>query len=115
MLFGKFLADIKYAPGIGGSIAIEESGAVLDFGLGHHRIEPGPGVDVATDQRGHAVRMLKQYRLDIFLAVASTEQGPHKKNVRVGAPRHGYALAFEIGDARDRGVVACDQRGPFRT
>ena len=34
------------------------SGAVLDLCLRHHGIKPGPGLHVAADERGLAVRML---------------------------------------------------------
>ena len=88
--------------------------AVLDLGLRHHRIEAGPGIDVAADERGLAVRMLQQHRRDVLLGQAGVEQRAHQEDVRIGAARHRDALALEVLDLGDRGVLARHQRGPFR-
>ena len=84
------------------ALRIEQLGAVLDFGLRHHRIEAGPGVDVAADQRGLAVGMLQQHRRDVLLGKAGAEQRAHQEDVRIGAARDRDALALEIGDLGDR-------------
>ena len=88
-------------------------GALFHFGLRHHRIEAGPGVDVAADQRGLAVGVLQQHRRDVLFAQARVEQRAHQEDVRIGAARHRDALALEVGDARDLGILAGHQRGPF--
>ena len=89
-------------------------GAVLDFGLRHHRIEAGPGIDVAADQRGLAVGVLQQHRRDVLFGQAGIEQRAHQEDVRIGAAGHRDALALEVGDGGDLGILGRDQRGPFR-
>lgn len=46
--------------GAGVSFAIEWLCAILDLGLRRHQLKPGPGIDVAADQRDLAVGMLRQ-------------------------------------------------------
>src|ERR1051326_7881010 len=58
VILEELLAHVEDAPGVGGGVAIEQPRAVLDFRLRHHRVEPGPGVDIAADERGLAVRVL---------------------------------------------------------
>ena len=95
------------------ALRIEQFCALLDFGLRHHRIEAGPGVDVAADQRGLAVGMLQQHRRDVLFGKTGVEQRADQEDVRIGAAGDRDALALEIGDRRDLGVLARHQRGPF--
>ena len=88
--------------------------AVLDLGLCHHRIETGPGIDVAANERGFAVGMLQQNRRDVLLGQLHALQRADEKDVRIGAARHRDALAFQVLDLRDQGVLAGDERGPLR-
>ena len=113
MILQELLAHIEDAPGVGVGLAEEQPRAVLDFGLRHHRIEAGPGIDVAADQRGLAVGMLQQHRRDVLFGQAGAEQRAHQEDVRIGAARHRDALALEVGDACDLGILGRDQRGPF--
>ena len=96
-------------------LAEEQLGAVLDFGLRHHRIETGPGIDVAADQRGLAVGVLQQHRRDVLFGQARAEQRAHQEDVRIGAAGHRDALALEVGDRCDLGILGRHQRGPFGT
>ena len=57
--------------------------------------------------------MLQQHRGDILFAQAGAEQRTHQENVRIGTARHRDALALEVGDSSDPGVLGGDQRGPF--
>ena len=113
MVFQELFADVEDAPGVGGGLAEEQSGAVLDFRLRHHRIEPGPGIDVAADQRGLAVGVLQQHRRDVLFGEASAEQRAHQEDVRIGSAGHRDALALEVEDRGDPGILARHQRGPF--
>ena len=106
MVLEELLARIEDAPGIGLLVAIEQLGAVGDLGLRHHRVEPRPGIDVAADERGLAVRMLQQHRGDVLLGQPDRLQRAHQEDVRIGAARHGDALALEVGDLGDRRVLA---------
>src|SRR5580692_11691747 len=58
IVFQELLARIEDAPGVGRFVAIEQPRAVFDLRRRHHRIEAGPGVDVAADERDLAVGML---------------------------------------------------------
>jgi hypothetical protein len=88
---------------------------VLAAGLRHHRVEPGPGVDVAARQSSAAVRMLlHQDGNDVLVAHAVGLQRTHQENVRVGAAHHRHALAAQVLHLVDRTVARGDQRGPFR-
>ena len=40
--FGEILAHVEDAPGVGFGLAVEEHGAALDLGCGHHRVEARP-------------------------------------------------------------------------
>ena len=113
MILQELLAHIEDAPGVGVGLAEEQLCALLDFGLRHHRIEAGPGIDVAADQRGLAVGVLQQHRRDVLFGEAGVEQRAHQEDVRIGAARHRDALALEIGDRCDLGILARHQRGPF--
>ena len=115
VILQKLFADVENAPGVGIRLAVEQFRAVLDFRLGHHGIEARPRIDIAADQRGLAVGMLQQHRRDVLLSQAGAEQRAHQEDVRIGAARHRDALAFQIGDGCDPGILGRDQRGPFRT
>src|SRR5215472_17698207 len=58
VILGELLAYIEDAPGIGIAVAVEQPGALVHFVLRHHRVEAGPGVDVAADQEVAAVGVL---------------------------------------------------------
>src|SRR5947207_5456602 len=88
----KLLADIEDTPGVGVGLPEEQLGALLDFGLRHHRIETRPGVDIAADQRGLAVGMLQQHRGDVLLAQARGEQRAQQEYVGISAARDRDAL-----------------------
>src|SRR5580704_17818109 len=64
--FKEVLAGIEDPPGVSVLVAIKQPRAVLDLRLRHHRIEAGPGIDVAANQRGLAVGMLQQHFADVF-------------------------------------------------
>ena len=95
-------------------LRIEQLGAVLDLGLRHHRIETGPGLHVAANERGLAVRMLQQHRRDVLLGQLHAQQRAHQEDVRVGAAGHRDPLALEILDLGDLRILGGDQRGPLR-
>ena len=113
MILEEFLARVEDSPGIGILVAIEEPGPVLDLSLRHHRIESRPRIDVATDERGLAVRMLQQHGHDVLLGQPHRLQRAHQKDVRVGAACHRDALALEIGDLGDRRILARHKRRPL--
>ena len=113
MVLQELLAHIEDAPGVGVRLAEEQFCAVLDLGLRHHRVETGPRIDVAADQRGLAVGVLQQHRRDVLFGETRAEQRAHQEDVRIGAARHRDALALEIGDGGDLGILAGHQRGPF--
>src|SRR4051812_29489417 len=88
MILQELFARIEDAPGIGLLVAVEQLGAVGDLGLRHHRVEPRPGVDVATDESGLAVRMLQQHGGDVLLGQPHRLQRTHQEDVRIGAAGH---------------------------
>ncbi len=76
ILVGKLRTHVQCAPAIEGGIAVEEPGAVLDLGGGHHWVEASPGIDVAPDQGGFAVGMLQQDELHVGRGKASRPECP---------------------------------------
>src|SRR5579883_737909 len=66
MVLGEILAHIEEAIGVEIGIAEEEARALLELGLRHVRIEPGPGIDIAAFERDAAVGMLQQHHLDVL-------------------------------------------------
>src|SRR5262249_38229983 len=113
VILEEIFAGVQDSPGVGLRLAIEQPSAVLYLCLRHHRVEAGPSVDVAADQRRLAVRMLQQHWSDVLFGKFLREQGAHQEDMRVGAAGYRYALALEVGDRRDRAVLAGHQRGPF--
>ena len=75
--------------------------------LSHHRIETGPGVDVAAQERGAAVGvLLHEHRGDVLVGEAGGKQRANREDVRVGAAYHRYLLALEVLDLVYLAVLA---------
>ena len=89
---GEILAHVEHAPGIGGGIAVEQHVVVLELGGRHHRVEAGPGIDVAPVEGGAPVGMLKQDELGVLLGQPGALKRADEEDMRVGAAGHRDAL-----------------------
>ena len=57
--------------------------------------------------------MLEQNELHVLLGELGLLQGAHEEDVRIGAAGHGDALALQVLDLGDAGVLAGHERRPF--
>ena len=106
-------AHVEDAVGVEVCVPEEQPRAGVQFGLGHVRIEAGPGIHLTALQGPVAVGMLQQDRPDVVLAQARLGQSAQQEDVGVGTSRDRHGLAAQIGDALDLAVRPDDQRGPF--
>ena len=112
---GEVLADVQHAPGVVCRVAVEQAGAVFDLGGGHHRVEAGPGGDVAANaSRCGRRRCCSRTSLTSFSDMPAIGERADQEDVRIGAAGDRDALAFQVGDGLDRAFRLGDQGGPFR-
>ncbi len=108
------LVGLQHQPGVGGvgaqegvgrveeavavevDVAVDQLRALLELRLGHMGVEPGPGVHLLLHERGVAVRVLQQHRLDVLLAQPLGGKRAQQEDVRVGPAGHGDGAPLEI-------------------
>ncbi len=114
-MFGcEFFRDADHPIAVEFDVAVQQRRAGLQLTGCQQRIEAGPGIHVASFQRGATVGVLQVNQLHIILAQPSLLQAAQGEQERVGAFGGGDLLAFEVGNGLDRRILAHRQGSPFR-
>jgi hypothetical protein len=112
MILQELLAHIEDAPGVGVGLAEEQlapssTSACAIIGSRPAQASTSPRISAVLPSACCSSTGVMSF------SVRPAEQRAHQEDVRIGAARHRDALALEVGDLGDLGILAGDQRGPF--